>query len=541
MATIDQDLTRALALQRQGRVGDSLKLCMDLARRAPGDARPLRLAGHLLFASDQPESASKAFAAALARKPEAPRLQAELGAALLASGRADEALPHLERACQALPNDAKILAHLALALRALRELDQALPHLERAAALAPDQPDLHANLASTLESLGRNRDAAASARRALELDPTQSLARLVLAQLAREEGAHERAKVELDELLARRLPPQEQAWALLERAKVHDRLDLRQQAMADLEQGQSLASGLPATRRVDREHFPALLGRLDAWYGTALATPSAPPTPQDATPTPAFLLGFPRSGTTLTQQIVSAHPGVVAIDEQELLVQTLLAAPRLVGRALAYPAMLDDLADTEWDILRRDYWRRAREQLGLELGGVTPLVLDKMPLYIAHVGFIQRLFPQAPLLVMLRDPRDCVLSGFMQSFVPTVAMVHFDSLESSASLYARVMGLWLQARKLPGLYFLELRYEDVVGDLETQARRAIDFLGLPWDDAVLSYRKRLPGRYVSTPSRQDVARPVFTRARGRWRRYAAWLEPVQPRLAPYVASFGYEP
>jgi tetratricopeptide (TPR) repeat protein len=538
---IDQDLARALHLQQQGKIGASLKLCMALARKAPRDHRPMRLAGHLLFAQGQLEPARKALGVALSLAPGSAELEGDLGACLLAGGLADQALPHLERAAEAQPELARVQAHRGLALRALRRMDEALPHLERAVALAPELAELHANLASTLESLGRNEEAGVAAQRALELDPTQSLARLVLAQLAREGGDLETARPMLEALLAEQLPPHERAWALLERGKLLDRLGEHTQAWSSLVEGQALAGRLPAAQRVDRAHFPALLERLAAHYhrrGLAPA-PEAPQALIDATPCPAFLLGFPRSGTTLMEQVLLAHPGVRSIDEEEILGETLRALPRSIGRALRYPDELGSLSLEERIALRRDYHRRLTDQLGPVEGEAPLRVVDKMPLNIAHVGFIRALFPEAPLLVMLRDPRDCALSGFMQSFVPTVAMIHFDSIQGSAALYGRVMDCWLAARELPGVQALEIRYEDLVDDLEAQTRRAVEHLGLPWDPAVLRYREGVAGRYISTPSRQDVARPIFTRARGRWRRYQAQLEPVLPLLSPYAQALGY--
>ena len=541
-ATIDQDLARALHLQQQGKLREGLKLCMATARKAPRDPRPMRLAGHLLFALDQADHAARALGVAASLAPGSTELQGELGACLLASGQAELALPHLDRAAAAQPDNARYQAHKALALRALRRLDQALLHLERAVALAPELADLHANLASTLETLGRNEEAAAAAHRAIEVDPQQSLARLVLAQLTREAGEHTRARTQLEALLAQPLPVQERSWALLELGKVLDRLDDPAQAMAALEQGQRLAGELPAAQRVDRAHFPAMLQRLATYYAQACSEP-APTQPAAlcaATPCPAFLLGFPRSGTTLMEQVLLAHPGVASVDEHELLGETLRALPRTIGRPLRYPDDLASLSEAERIALRQDYHRHLQAQLGLDQGAWPARVVDKMPLNIVHVGFIQALFPEAPLLVMLRDPRDCTLSGFMQSFVPTVAMIHFDSLAGSAALYAGVMGCWLQARRLPGPKLLELRYEDLIGDLEATARQAVAHLGLPWDPAVLEYRAGVTGRYISTPSRQDVAQPMFTRARGRWHRYRAQLEPLQPPLAPYVEALGYE-
>jgi tetratricopeptide (TPR) repeat protein len=538
---IDQDLARALHLQQAGKLAESLKLCMALSRRAPRDHRPMRLAGHLLFAQGQLEPACKALGLALSLAPRAPELEGELGACLLAGGLPERALPHLERAAEAQPELARVQAHRALALRALRRMDEALPHLERALVLAPELPELHANLASTLESLGRNEEAEAAARRALQLDPGQRLARLVLAQLAREAGELETARPLIEALLADALPPHERAWALIEHGKLLDRLGEHTQAFASLAEGKAMAGQLPAARRVDREHFPALLERLakqDRQPGEG-ASPEAPQALLDATPCPAFLLGFPRSGTTLMEQVLLAHPGVRSIDEEEILGETLRALPRSIGRSMAYPEQLHSLDLEERIILRKDYHRRLMDHLGPLEGEAPQRVVDKMPLNLVHTSFIRALFPEAPLLVMLRDPRDCALSGFMQSFVPTVAMIHFDSIQGSAALYARVMDCWLAARDRPGTRALEIHYEELVDDLEAQARRAVEHLGLPWDDAVLRYREGVAGRFISTPSRQDVARPIFTRARGRWRRYQAELEPVLLVLAPYVRALGY--
>lgn len=540
--TIDQELARALHLQQQGQDKEALQTCLVLARRAPRDHRPMRLAGHLLFALGQQDQAARALGVAVSLAPGSAELAAELGACLLAAGQADKALPHLERAAAAMVDNARVHAHLALALRALRRLDLALPQLERAVALAPDLAELHANLASTLESLGRNAEAAAAAQQALVIDPQQSLARLVSAQLAREAGEHTRARALLEDLLASALSAQERSWALLELGKVLDRLDDPTQAVAALAEGQALAGRSPAALRVDRAHFPALLQGLAAHYARTLdqPAPSAPDALTSATPCPAFLLGFPRSGTTLMEQVLLAHRDVTSVDEHELLGETLRALPRTIGRELGYPQGLASLSEPERVALRRDYHRRLQAQTGLADDAWPARVVDKMPLNIVHAGFIQTIFPEAPLLVMLRDPRDCCLSGFMQSFVPTVAMIHFESLDSSAALYAGVMDCWLQARRLPGLHALELHYEALVEDLEPQARQALDHLGLPWDPAVMEYRAGVAGRFISTPSRQDVAKPMFTRARGRWRRYRDQLAPVLPLLAPYVEALGYE-
>ena len=151
-----------------------------------------------------------------------------------------------------------------------------------------------------------------------------------------------------------------------------------------------------------------------------------------------------------------------------------------------------------------------------------------------------RLFPGAPLVVALRDPRDVVLSCFMQKLRPNDAMAHFFALEGAAALYATVMDLWLGQRGAEGLRYLEYRYEDLIAEPKSVLRLVLDVLGEDWNDAVLAYRERARGRYVGTPSRQAVTEALSDRAVGRWRKYRSYLEPVLPALDPYIDAFNYE-
>jgi len=149
-------------------------------------------------------------------------------------------------------------------------------------------------------------------------------------------------------------------------------------------------------------------------------------------------------------------------------------------------------------------------------------------------------FPEATILVALRDPRDVVLSCFMQSFLPNDAMANFDDLAGAARLYALVMGLWRRYRSLAGLRYLEYRYEDLIADPQATLRRVVEFLELPWDEGLLQYAERARSRLVKTPSYAAVAQPLNERAIGRWRRYREQLQGVTELLAPVVAAFGYE-
>ena len=153
-------------------------------------------------------------------------------------------------------------------------------------------------------------------------------------------------------------------------------------------------------------------------------------------------------------------------------------------------------------------------------------------------GFL-RVFPEAKLLIALRDPRDVVLSCFMQYLPLNPNSVCYLTLERTARRYAQDMGIWLKYREMIPAPWLEVRYEECVTHLEQQARRALEFLGLPWEPRVLQYRDRLKTKVVASPTYEAVGQPLYTSAIGRWRNYQKYLEPCLEILRPCADAFGY--
>jgi len=165
--------------------------------------------------------------------------------------------------------------------------------------------------------------------------------------------------------------------------------------------------------------------------------------------------------------------------------------------------------------------------------------LDKNPPFTLLIPAIMRLFPEMKLLIALRDPRDVALSCFMQSLPLNTNSVCYLTLERTAERYAVDMGVWRRLQEiLPG--WLEVRYEDVVGNIEREAQRALDFLGLPWDPRVLEYRELLKTKAVASPTYEAVKKPLYTSSIGRWQHYAKYFEQCLPRLQPFVKAFGYD-
>jgi hypothetical protein len=175
--------------------------------------------------------------------------------------------------------------------------------------------------------------------------------------------------------------------------------------------------------------------------------------------------------------------------------------------------------------------------------GVEPqgrVFVDKLPLNSIKLPLIARLFPEARVLLAVRDPRDVVLSGFRQRFRINPSMFELLNLEGAAAFYDQVMGLTALYRERFDLPVLVHRYEDLVGDFETAARRVCAFVGVAFSEDMRRFERHGERRAIATPSAGQVVRGLYDGS-GQWRRYAAELAPVLPRLAPWIARFGYPP
>jgi tetratricopeptide (TPR) repeat protein len=260
-----------------------------------------------------------------------------------------------------------------------------------------------------------------------------------------------------------------------------------------------------------------------------------------AQPTPgalALLGGHPRSGTTLIEQILGAHPAVRAFDESEAFVGE-------VGDQLAPPPPAAPLTAQALHALpaarRNELRRRYLKSLLREAEGppAAAVLLDKNPTPTASLHLWLRVFPESKIIIALRDPRDVVLSCFFQNLALTPLNANFLSLERTVKHYADLMDTWLRLRDLGGFAWMETRYEDVVGAVEAEGRRVTEFLGLTWHADQAASHQAARRKLVYSPTYSEVAQPVHGRAVGRWRNYAAALEPALPRLDAYIKAFGY--
>jgi hypothetical protein len=271
------------------------------------------------------------------------------------------------------------------------------------------------------------------------------------------------------------------------------------------------------------EHVSPLAGAGDASSPTNAADPAGH----------VFLLGFPRSGTTLLEVVLEGHPDVVSLEENELLIDA-------VRQFMRRPSDLDRLmraSPASLEPLRAAYWRLAAEA-GIDIAG--KVFVDKHPLNTLKLPLISRLFPRAKILFACRDPRDVVLSCFRHRFRMSAPIYELLSLEGTARYYDAVMRLAVRLTGALGLDMCLVRHEDVVTEFTREMKRICAYLELEWVPAMGDFAMRTKNRGVLTPSTAQLVRGLNTEGLGHWRRYQEALSPVLPILDPWVKRFLYD-
>jgi tetratricopeptide (TPR) repeat protein len=526
---------------------------------APDDFQAWNNLGNARRESGDVDGAVEALARACALRPDLAVLHLNLGALLAAAGRLEDSLGAIAAAVSAAPDDPACLVELSRALGRLGRSEKALDPAMEAARLAPGEPAVQAELGFAHAAVGNLGAAEQAYRRALAVQPAfpaallglglllessnrgEELAALLEAAAAASASGEDTALLSafalrrqgrLEEALAaataapESIEPSRRAQLIGELA---DRLGDSRAAFAAFAEMNRTAAAAPTAPRLGAEQY-----RREVEAAAALTTPQwvsgwSAAGPDETRPAPAFLVGFPRSGTTLLDTVLMGHDRVHVVEEQPML--------RHVLDALGGLERLADLSADALSDLRARYFA--------ELDRIAPpppgkLVIDKMPLNIMLAPLAHRIFPDARFVFALRHPCDVVLSCFMTNFGLNYATANFLDLGDSARLYDLVMRYWQSCGELLPLRMREVRYEAMVEDLEAEIRPLLAFLDLPWDESILDYRRTASDRgYISTASYAQVTERLYARAQGRWRRYREEMRDVLPILAPWAERLGY--
>ena len=450
--------------------------------------------------------------------------------------RAEEMLDRMMKVGARQPN----ILHLAgQSYRMIFRPDKAIACFQRVLAMTKEIPDACLELAILYERRHRVEEAFELIGHCLQTDPDYVEAYLFKARLLRRMQDDTASEGLFRELTGKeQAPPQVRAQAWAELAARHDRREEYELAMAAMLKGKEILLQREGSMRRESNtvlgHLRGLAESLtpDYFQRWREAGRSLPPKKT------AVLTSFPRSGTTLLEQVLDSHSGLVSSDEREAFARDIFPAMWLTpATPLPTAKLLDAIPPPKLAALRERYLAYMQAALNAPIG--ERVHLDKNPTLTLVLPGLLRLFPEARLLIALRDPRDVVISCFMQYLPLNANSVCFLTLERTAERYANDMATWRKFRTMIAAPWLEVRYEDTVADLEKEARRALHFLGLPWEPSVLNYRDRLKEKGVGSPTYEAVSQPLYTRAIGRWQHYEKHLAPWLPVLQPAIDAFGY--
>lgn len=443
-----------------------------------------------------------------------------LGDLLVGHDQLDEALVCFERAVAHDPQLSHAQARLAQELSRRGEVKRARSLLQRSIALNPNDVDNWVDLGRTLEDLGQAEAALSCYRAVLRKQPGHAF---VLGQyLALVKGDEGLEWLEQVEQVLNRSGDSKEGKALIGYglAKFYDRRGSYKEAAHAATRAN--AARRKATGPLDREGLRSRVSAIMATYTSEFFNERRQL--GLGTDQPVFIVGLPRSGTTLTEQILAAHPFMHGAGELPDLARL---ARQVVAEQDAAPwqaaVHLQEMASRG---LAHDYLNALRRQAPPD----CPRISDKQPLNFFHLAFVALLFPNARVIHCRRDARDNALSIWMENFNPDQRYAtDFDDLAFFTAQERRLMAHWRSVLSLP---ILPVQYEDVVADLEGQARRLIAFLGAPWDDRCLDFHQS--DRAVQTPSRWQVRQPIYSRSVNRWQRYRNFL----PELERMFSGFG---
>ena len=464
------------------------------------------------------EEAAATLRAALAIEQRSDKIHLHYGSVLIDLHRIDEAAAATERALALNPVSHDAVNLMGRVAFERGDLEAALAHYRRALSLKPDLADAYNNMGNVLKELGQLGEAREAYLQALDLDPKVSGVYVNLADSKKfSPGDPHLAAMEA-------LAAQTDGLSKTDRMQLDFALS---KAYADLKQHrrsfEHLLKGTAAKRAsivYDEPTALALFHRIEQVFTPQIIR--AKGGGGDPTPVPIFVVGMPRSGTTLVEQILASHPMVHGAGELKTLNDVVLTVRDGDGNTIPYPELVPSLDPAAVRAIGARYLAMLRE-----IAPHGERVTDKMPSNYYFVGLIHLALPNARIVHTMRDPIDTCISCFSKLFTAEQSHTYdLGELGRYYRRYERLMAHW--RRVLPAGRMLDVRYEDVVADLDGQARRIIDYCGLPWDDRCLAFHRT--DRPVRTASATQVRQPIYSSAVGRWKVYEEFLGPLLKEL-----------
>lgn len=492
-----------------GRVDEALGHYREAAGLRPDIAALHDNLGNALRISGDPAAAVSCHEEALRLQPGLLAAHVNLGNALIDLGRPDEAIELFERALQQAPEIPEAHCALGNARQEQGLFDSALAHYREAVRLRPRFIEAVVGECNVLIKLGDREAARRCIQPHADMRGKDSWIALAFSRLARNDDERRDSLAQLKTLLAQGVSNRNELGKLYYRlGDLCDALDSHEEAFEYYRQANELKPQNFGRSRY-REYIDRLVGAFSPSRMHAL------PSATNDSELPVFIVGMPRAGKTLIEQILASHPQITGAGELTDIMEIAAAVEQLTGQP--FPGGIDQLSVGQLDDMAEGYLSRRRERV--MPGSVR--VIDTMPGNVHFLGLIRMLFPRAHIIHCLRDPLDTCLECYFKNFRRHHPYTNdLEDLGFRYRHYRRLSGHWKDLAVLP---VLEVRYEDLVRNLEEVSRRIIDHLGLEWDSRCLEFHNKDTARLTGA---REISEPISSRFVGRWKDYERHIQPL---------------
>jgi tetratricopeptide (TPR) repeat protein len=535
----------------------------------PNHFNTLYLLGTLNFQKQKFGEAKKNFEKAILIKPNHAELCNNFGATLIQMGDYTDSIKYLKNAINILPKYAEAYNNLGSVFKELKDYVKSIPLFEKAIQIQPNFIDPYINLGIVFKELGDFTKAIILFQTAIKIHPQNIKAHQNLME-SYENLNHEK-ELKQAILNAKKLINDDpiirlyesiilynsnkflEAKNILEKtsfsvkdikneskrflilANCYDRIGDNEKAYNYFVEANNLFLNLRKVNLFDKNRYIKVVKdrvnfftkpNIKKWNNLKLSNPKRDP---------IFLVGFPRSGTTLLDTILRSHPLIEVVEEKPIINKLVDLLNKLSNRGLEN---LETINEAQVEKLRKIYFDTFDSQIKNKNN--SKIYIDKLPLNIVHAGEIVRIFPNAKFIVLLRHPYDCVFSCFMQNFELNDAMANFLNLKDAARLYDYVMSLWIQYLSIFKINYCEVKYENIIKDFKPTVSSVLKFLNLSWNNSVVGYSTTAKERdNISTPSYNQVTKPLYSHASGRWKRYDNQMSNIDPFLKKWLEKYNY--
>ena len=512
---------------RNGRLEEARELYREVLRETPNNVDALRLLGAIAASQSRFDEAERRFRRAIELAPDFVRAIIDLGRILKEQNRYEEAIECFKKANTLEPGNVQSHFQLASTLAPAALTYEALEAYQRVLELQPDHPGALLGLAHMLKTVGRQDEAIAGYRDFISLKPDQgegywSLANLKTYRLSGEDIREIESRLTKDDLT-----DQSAVNFLFALAKTYEDQSNFDRAWDYYSQGNKKQRMIeqydPVQTEVTNDSIVSVFDQQFLDKNAGLGNPD---------PAPIFVVGLPRSGSTLIEQILASHSQVEGTSELPYLGRVVTSLNRNRADGINYPKATQELGEKQFKALGQDYLDLAE----LHRTEKKPRFIDKMPNNIPSIGFLHLILPNAKIIDARRYPLDSCFSCYRQLFARGQTFTYdLTDIGEYFLQYQRMMDHWHEV--LPGRV-LTVQYEDMVTDFDNQVRRLLEYCELRWEDACINFHQT--ERPIRTASSEQVRQPIYSKSINYWKNYEQYLgelvevlDPVLPRYAQY--------